>query len=125
MVLALRAPNFLLHAYLPGYGIGLALCWLHGHYEHVRGTVSHYGALYNVLFFNDGYHVEHHAHPGAHWTRLPEFHRQETATSAWPAPLRWMEAFSLEALERLVLRVPFLQRFVLRAHARAIADIVG
>ena len=27
--------------------------------------------LYNLCFFNDGYHVEHHARPGVHWTRLP------------------------------------------------------
>jgi fatty acid desaturase len=47
----------------PGWFAGLGLCWLHGHYEHARGTTSHYGRLYNLLFFNDGYHVEHHAPP--------------------------------------------------------------
>ncbi|PYT23587.1 MAG: hypothetical protein DMG57_31525 [Acidobacteria bacterium] len=25
------------------------------------------------MFVNDGYHVEHHAHPGVYWTRLTEF----------------------------------------------------
>ena len=63
--------EFFLLAYLPGYAVGLVLCALHGHYEHARGTVDHRGLLYNLLFFNDGYHVEHHARPGEHWTRLP------------------------------------------------------
>ena len=57
------APRFVLTVYLPGYLCGLGLCALQGRYEHIRGTVSHYGRLYNILFFNDGYHVEHHAHP--------------------------------------------------------------
>src|SRR5215210_4444422 len=34
MVLLLLAPWFFLTAYLPGFVIGLGLCWLHGHYEH-------------------------------------------------------------------------------------------
>ena len=56
---------------LPGYLAGLGLCSLQGHFEHARGTTSHYGWLYNWCFFNDGYHAEHHLRPGEHWTRLP------------------------------------------------------
>jgi hypothetical protein len=122
--LAARAPAFFFTVYAPGYAAGLLLCALHGHYEHARGATSHYGQLYNLLFFNDGYHVEHHAHPHAHWTRLPDYHEPASRASAWPAPLRWMEAFSLQALERLVLRSPILQRFVLRTHSRALRDLV-
>ena len=118
-VLAARAPLFFLTVYLPGYIAGLGLCALHGHFEHARGTTSHYGKLYNFLFFNDGYHVEHHANPGLHWTRLGERHEGAARASVWPAPLRWMEALSLEGLERFVLRSRILQRFVLRTHARA------
>src|SRR5262249_55184367 len=61
------APHFMWRVYLPGFLLGLGLCYLQGHYEHVRGAVSHYGWLYNLLLFNDGYHVEHHARPGLHW----------------------------------------------------------
>jgi fatty acid desaturase len=114
-----RRPAFFLTAYAPGYLLGLGLCWLHGHYEHARGTVSHHGRLYNLLFFNDGYHVEHHAHPGLHWTLLPHVESAGTPTSRWPAVLRWLDALSLEGLERLVLRWPWLQRRVVAAHANA------
>jgi fatty acid desaturase len=112
-------PTFFLMAYLPGWLVGLALCYLHGHYEHARGTTSHYGLLYNLLFFNDGYHVEHHAHPSEHWTQLPSHADPKARGSRWPAVLRWLEAFSLDTLERLVLRSRLLQRFVLARHERA------
>ena len=121
-----RAPAFFVSVYLPGYIAGLGLCALHGHYEHANGTTSHYGMLYNLLFFNDGYHAEHHAHPGLHWTRLTEYRESAAHTrSAWPAPLRWIDAWGLEALERLVMRSRLLQRFVLRTHARAFREVCG
>ena len=65
------APVFFLSVYLPGYAAGLALCAVHGYYEHDLGIINHTGRLYNLLFFNDGYHAEHHANPGIHWSRLP------------------------------------------------------
>ncbi len=119
LALATMYTTFFLTAYLPGYMMGLGLCWLHGHYEHARGTISHYGSLYNLIFFNDGYHIEHHARPGAHWTELPRQPRQTSSASRWPAVLRWLEALSLEGLERGVLRSTILQRFVLDRHERA------
>jgi fatty acid desaturase len=120
-----RSPAFFFWVYLPGYIAGLGLCALHGHYEHASGTTSHYGRLYNLLFFNDGYHAEHHANPGLHWTRLTEHHEAAARASAWPAPLRWIDAFGLEALERLVVKSRLLQRFVLRTHARAFREVCG
>lgn len=117
--LLLLAPRFFLTAYLPAYVVGLFLCFLQGHYEHVRGPVSHYGWLYNLLFFNDGYHAEHHAHPGVHWTRLPRRLDRAAQRSRWPPVLRWLDAWTLEGLERWVLRSPRLQRFVLARHEAA------
>jgi hypothetical protein len=114
------APAFFLQSYAPGYLIGLALCALHGHYEHARGaTVSHYGKLYNLLFFNDGYHIEHHARPGAHWTQLPQRLKPPGPASRWPAVLRWLDALTLDALERWALRSRSLQRFLLKSHEQA------
>ena len=121
--MAVAAPAFFLASYVPGWLAGLGLCWLHGHYEHARGTTSHYGRLYNLLFFNDGYHVEHHAHPTWHWTELPRAAEDQPHASAWPAVLRWLDGISLNGLERLVLRRPRLQRFVLRCHERALRKL--
>jgi fatty acid desaturase len=116
---AAHSPRFFLTTYVPGYLAGLALCALHGYYEHARGTTSYYGKLYNFLLFNDGYHVEHHANPGVAWRELPARRAPAAVTSRWPAPLRWMERASLDSLERLVLQSTTLQRFVVNRHARA------
>jgi hypothetical protein len=117
-------PAFFLRLYMPGYLVGLGLCSLQGHFEHARGTTSHYGWLYNWCFFNDGYHAEHHLRPGEHWTRLPSQPRAEARSSRWPPVLRWLDGFTLESLERRVLASPRLQRFVLSAHERAFRAVL-
>jgi len=122
--LATLASKFFFTVYLPGYLAGLGLCYLQGHYEHVRGTTSHYGSLYNLTFFNDGYHVEHHERPGEHWRYLPRQVRYGAPASPWPPVLRWLGAVNLELLERLVLRSKALQRFVLRTHERALVALL-
>jgi fatty acid desaturase len=124
VAMALGMPEFFVGAYVPGWMAGLGLCWLHGHYEHARGTTSHYGRLYNLLFFNDGYHAEHHAYPTLHWTELARVRGNHPQVSAWPAVLRWLDAVSLTGLERLVLRWPRLQRFVLHRHERAVRTLI-
>lgn len=113
------APRFFVSVYLPGWGTGLVLCQMQGHFEHARGTTSHYGWLYNRLFFNDGYHVEHHRRPSAPWRELPSLGRSGTPSSRWPAVLRWLDTFSLDGLERVVARMELLRRFVVRVHERA------
>ena len=127
-VLASHAPAFFATVYVPGYLCGLALCALHGHFEHAGGTTSHYGRIYHVLLFNDGYHVEHHAHPGVSWRRLRQLRDPAARASVWPPPLRWIELVSpviLDALERAVIRSPRLQRFVLSSHERALGDLLA
>ena len=104
---------------------GSALCFLQGHFEHARGTTSHYGWLYNRCFFNDGYHAEHHLRPGEHWTRLPRQPHARAHTSRWPPVLRWLDAFTLDSLERIVLRLPLLQRFVVAVHERAFRRLLA
>ncbi len=123
-VLLTFAPKFFLTVYLPGWLLGLGLCQLQGFFEHEHGTTSHYGRLYNLLFFNDGFHVEHHARPAAHWTQLPDRRSAAARASRWPAVLRWLEYFSLNGLEQLVLHSPTLQRFVLRNHERAVRRLL-
>jgi len=119
------APTFFITGYLPGYVGALLLCAVHGHYEHAGGTTSHYGRLYNLLTFNDGYHVEHHLHPSTPWHVLRSRREPAARASAWPAPLRWLECVSLDALERLTLRSPLLQRVVVRMHERAFRPLVA
>jgi hypothetical protein len=122
-VAAAAVPATFLFVYLPGWTLGLALCSLQGYYEHARGTTSHYGRVYNLIFFNDGYHVEHHARPGEHWSQLPQ-RRALGRASRFPPVLRWLDAFSLDGLERLVLISPVLQRFVLGTHEAALRRLL-
>ena len=124
-MLVVRDPAFFAGVYLPGYLGGLLLCALHGFFEHQHGTTSHYGRVYNFLCFNDGYHVEHHARPGVHWSRLPALRHAEARESRWPAPVRWLDAFGLHGLERLVLRSRLLQDAVVESHARALRSVLG
>jgi fatty acid desaturase len=123
--LVLFAPQFTLFAYLPGFVAGLGLCYLQGYYEHARGTISHYGKLYNLLMFNDGYHIEHHLWPGVDWRELPCRRVGEATESRWPAMLRWLDCVNLCALERLVLVSPLLQRFVIRRHEQALRSLLS
>ena len=122
--LAAAAPMFFLSVYLPGWTAGLLLCAAHGYYEHAHGTTSHYGRLYNLLLFNDGYHVEHHTSPATHWSRLPAHLDPAARASRWPAPIRWLESDALIALERLALRSKALQRFLIRVHERAFRQVL-
>ena len=122
LLMHLLDPRFLWAVYLPGYALGLALCYLHGHFEHAGGTTSHYSRLYNLSCFNDGYHVEHHAQPGEHWTRLRRA-KILARSSRWPAILRWVESINLERLESIALRSRMLQFILLKTHERALRKL--
>jgi hypothetical protein len=117
--LAATVPLFFVTVYVPGYLAGLVLCAVQGHYEHAGATTSHYGRVYNLLCFNDGYHVEHHAYPGVDWRTLPRRTVADAAASRWPPLLRWLDTINLDALERLALASPWLQRFMLAVHRTA------
>jgi Fatty acid desaturase len=126
VALAWELPRFFLLAYVPGYLAGLGLCALQGYWEHAAGEpTSNYGRLYNFLCFNDGFHAEHHANPTRHWTMLADRTKPDAHTSQWPALLRWLDTPPLEPLERLVLRSPRLQRFVLRSHRKALGALLA
>ena len=69
---------------LPCYYIGNCLSYLNGFYLHFGGNpdvplawgVSSYHKLYNRLWFNNGYHAEHHYRPRVHWTDMQSLHEQ-------------------------------------------------
>ena len=70
--------------FLPFYYFGHCLSYLNGYYLHLGGNpnvpiawgVSSYHRLYNWLWFNNGYHAEHHYRPRLHWTRMKQFHEE-------------------------------------------------
>ena len=89
-----------------------------------KSSIVCVNSRYNRRCFNDGYHVEHHRRPALHWTDLPLEAEPSTRNSRWPAVLRWLDGVDLEMLERLVLRSPLLQRFVLDRHEQAFRPLL-
>jgi fatty acid desaturase len=70
--------------YLPSFFFGWVLSYAEGYLEHYgaqpgnpyANSVSSYNRLYNLLWFNNGYHQEHHWDPKMHWTRMHRLHEQ-------------------------------------------------
>jgi fatty acid desaturase len=70
--------------YLTSYYLGWVLSYAEGYLEHFgaepgnpyANSVSSYFWLYNVLWFNNGYHQEHHWDPKVHWTQMKRLHTQ-------------------------------------------------
>jgi hypothetical protein len=122
--MAMTSRHYAAFVYGPGWITGLALCWLQGYYEHASGVTSHYGRVYNLLFFNDGYHAEHHARPHADWEDLPASRGPAARASRWPPVLRWLDALTLDGLERIVVASPALQRFVVERHVAAFQSVL-
>jgi len=85
LVLVLAFVNWKAVIFLvPFYYIGNCLSSLNGYYEHLGANpdlpiawgVSSYSRLYNWIWFNNGYHAEHHYRPRHHWTKMHELHLQ-------------------------------------------------
>ncbi len=70
--------------FVPFFYLGNCLSSLNGYYEHLNGNpglpiawgVSTYNRFYNWLWFNNGYHAEHHFKPRTHWTKVRAFHEK-------------------------------------------------
>jgi fatty acid desaturase len=70
--------------FLPFYYLGHCLSYLNGYFLHFGGNpdkpiawgVSSYEKIYNSLWFNNGYHAEHHFRPKLHWTKMKQLHEQ-------------------------------------------------
>jgi len=78
--LGLLHPLGLVAFFLPVWFVGIVAMHAQNYLEHHGATpgdrrtdsVSCYGRLYNLAWFNNGYHQEHHFRPQVHWTQLPE-----------------------------------------------------
>jgi fatty acid desaturase len=76
--------RYFLFFYLPSYYLGWVLSYAEGYLEHYgcqpgnpfANSVSSYNRLYNLLWFNNGYHQEHHWDPKVHWTRMEQLHQR-------------------------------------------------
>lgn len=100
--------KWVLTCYVPAVLVAFALVNVQNYYEHYGAipenrfadSVSYYGGLYNLLFFNDGYHQEHHLQPRRHWSRLP------SVTRTW--------AEKLGATDRVISTAPAIVGFAYR-----------
>ncbi len=76
--------RYFVYFYLPSYYLGWVLSYAEGYLEHYgcqpgnyfANSVSSYNGLYNFLWFNNGYHQEHHWDPKVHWTKMKTLHDQ-------------------------------------------------
>jgi fatty acid desaturase len=76
--------RFFVFFYLPSYYVGWMLSYAEGYFEHYgakpgnpfANSVSSYHWLYNLVWFNNGYHQEHHWDPKNHWSKMPELHEK-------------------------------------------------
>jgi len=99
---------------VPFYYLGECGSQLNGYYEHFGGDpdrpiawgVSTYAPLYNLVWFNNGHHAEHHFRPAVHWTRLPAFRRAIAAEQARAAVHIIGPAHTLGFLARANRRKP-------------------
>ena len=108
--------------YLPAFFGALSLVNVQNYYRHygadptrrAADSVSHYGRLYNLIAFNDGYHQEHHLSPATHWSQLPgvrERHRdrlnaQPRIVSPVPAVVGFLHHSRRPLLHRLAGQGP-------------------
>jgi fatty acid desaturase len=84
LVLAYTDWRGLVFTYLPIWYLGQVFARIESYSEHLGATpgdrrtdaVSCYSRWYNLLWFNNGYHQEHHFRPGIHWTKLPDVKEQ-------------------------------------------------
>jgi fatty acid desaturase len=110
---------------LPFYYLGNCLSSLNGFYRHYGGNpdvpmawgVSSYNWLYNLIWFNNGYHAEHHYRPRMHWTKMKEFHqliaddqvRAGVCQNKFPHPFGFLD-FGLDRRTKLAIQMAGLDR---------------
>ena len=84
LAMALVDWRYLVFFYVPSFFFGWVISYAEGYYEHkdtkpgnaFANSVSSYNWLYNVLWFNNGYHQEHHWDPKRHWTSMKGLHAE-------------------------------------------------
>ncbi len=80
LVLVAISWKFFVFFYLPVWYLGQVAALMENYFEHYgtapgdrkTDSVSCYSRLYNILWFNNGYHQEHHYAPTVHWTKIED-----------------------------------------------------
>jgi fatty acid desaturase len=78
LTVAVLSPSFVFLCYLPTWYLGQVGAYLENYFEHYGATpgnrktdsVSCYNRFYNLIWFNNGYHQEHHYRPQVHWSEI-------------------------------------------------------
>lgn len=79
LLLVAMNPRGTLLFYLPVWYLGQVAAHAENYLEHYgalpgdrqRDSVSCYSRWYNLIWFNNGFHQEHHFRPKVHWTQIP------------------------------------------------------
>jgi fatty acid desaturase len=82
--LAVLNPRGFFLFYVPLWYLGQCGALAENYLEHhgarpgnrVTDSVSCYSWFYNLIWFNNGYHQEHHYRPQIHWTKIPAVRAQ-------------------------------------------------
>lgn len=69
---------------LPTHYFGTCVAALENYVEHYAcdpenpkaNSVSVYNKFYNLIWFNNGYHQEHHCNPKVHWVKIPSMRKE-------------------------------------------------
>ena len=68
--------GYVITSYVLGQVFALWENYCEHHYadytDRKRDSVSCYNSVYNLIWFNNGYHQEHHFAPQIHWTMVPQ-----------------------------------------------------
>jgi fatty acid desaturase len=76
--------TYFLFGFLPAWFMGQVFALAENYLEHheatpgdqLRDSVSCYSSWYNFVWFNNGYHQEHHFRPQVHWTKISEVKKE-------------------------------------------------
>jgi fatty acid desaturase len=107
VTLAILNPRGFLFFYLPVWYLGQCGALAENYLEHhgarpgdrVTDSVSCYAPLYNLIWFNNGYHQEHHYRPQTHWTKIPAV-RPELPPNSERRVTPWAHWFNFDPIVR-------------------------
>jgi fatty acid desaturase len=88
--------------FLPVWYFGQTAAYAENYLEHYGATpgdrladsVSCYGKFYNFIWFQNGYHQEHHYRPRVHWTKVAELRTSQMKSESQRRVVKWAHWFN-------------------------------